>query len=236
MKCYFHCDANIYRKKVRTFLEYTAVPVVVIAVFMTVCLLLSLRNLMNGRILFPAVASIGGVLFAFALITRVMLEIAEHRVRVHSKYTYVEVALKYVIVSLYGGSYFHKRKRVVFRRIFVIPYSQLISAQTVKDKIRIRAEEGAIREYNGNSDRLGYYFKDGEIIFREFLYNERGFSLKSEILIPKRFSDNDEIVESVLVAKERFGLLPTPKSYVFEEMAFVKTKKMRDLSKKIRDA
>ncbi|MCL2070742.1 MAG: hypothetical protein FWH07_00715 [Oscillospiraceae bacterium] len=236
MKCYFHCDANMYRKRVRTFLEYTAVPIVLISVFLTLCLLLSLRNLMQSQLLLPAARIILAVIFVFALIVRIMLEVAEHKVRVHSKYTYAEIGLKDVIISLYAGSYVHRGGQTVLRRLIVIPLDKLEAANvTKKEQILITAKPSAIRDYIGNTDRLGYYFKDGNLKFKEFYFEECGFKSEEQFLVPRLFENAEEIVSSVFAAKERMGHLPPSKPYVFEEMSFVKARKARDKSKKMKD-
>lgn len=228
MKCYFHCDANIYRKRVRVFFEYIALPVAVISVFLTVCLMLSLRNLTHSGLLLPAAGMIGTVIFVFALAARIIVGISENRISVHSKYTYVEIGLKDVIVSLYAGSYTHFGKETVLRKMFVIPLAKIETAEVTKKKqLLIKTEPPSIRSYLGNSDRLGYYFKDGTFCFKEFFYQESGFETLGQIVIPRKFEDMEEIANAILLAKERCGSLPPPKPYVFREMPHIKRKKAR---------
>jgi len=236
MKCYFHCDANMYRKRVRTFLEYIVAPVVLIAIFLTVCLLLSLRNLMHSRLLIPAGEIICGVIFVFALISRIMIEVAERKIYAHSKYTYLEIGLKDVVVSLYAGGFTHFGEKTVLRRLFVIPLNKIEFAEICKgERLIIKTDEPCVREYIGNSDRLGYYFKDGVLTFKEFFFEESGFSLSQQAVVPHRFGDAEEIADSIIAAKERFGDLPPPKPYVFKEMPHVKLKKMRERTRKMKD-
>jgi len=164
-----------------------------------------------------------------------MLEIAEHRVRVHSKYTYVEIGLKDVIVSLYAGSFTHWGRKTVLRRLVVIPLEEFESVRVSKnEQVLVKAKSAAIRDYIANTDRLGYFFKDGDFEFREYFFRERGFNAVQQVYIPRLFTDADEIAESILAAKERFDNLPSPKPYSFEEMPFVKTRKMRSLNKRLR--
>jgi len=192
---------------------------------------MSLHNLLHGRLLLPVITIICAVIFAFALVTRIMLEIAEHLVRVHSRYTYIEIAAKYIIISVYAG----KLGKTTLRRIVVIPFEFYESAEiTKKGRILVKSATEKIRDYTGNSDRLGYYFKDNELIFTEFFYNEKGFESLSELFMPQRFANNEEIIASFNAAKERFGNLPAPKPYVFEEMNHVKTRRIRELAKRIR--
>ena len=235
MKCYFHCNVNIYRKKVRTFLEYTAVPVVSVVVFLAVCLLLSFRNLIHSQLLVPAVLIVCAVIFAFALATRIMLQIAEHRVRVHSKYTYIEMGMKDVIVSLYAGSFVHWGRVTVLRRLLLIPLDGFESAEVDGNgRVLVRTKTAVIRHYIGNTDRLGYYFKDGTFQFKEFYYQESGFTALERAVIPGQFGEPQAIVDSIYAAVERYENLPPPAPYVFEEMPFVKTRKIREKTKLIR--
>lgn len=240
MKCYFHADANIYRNRVRTFLEYAAVPVVFLAVFMSVCLLLSLRNLMTGGLLVPVLTGICTVLFVFTLLARILIGIAEFRVRVHSKYTYIEIAKREIIVSVYAGTVPGFGTKTLLRRVVVIPFRGLVDVQMSKSgKILLKMSENAekselIRDYTGNSDRLGYCFKDDKFSFTEFFYNERGYKSLREVFIPPRFVNNEDIINSILEAKSRFNELPSEKIHVFEEMSFVKTRRIRKLAKEIR--
>jgi hypothetical protein len=239
MKYYFHCDVNMYRRRVRMFLEYTAIPALFAAVLLTVCLLLSLRNLLNSGLLLPAAAVIGGVVFAFALLARIMLEVAEHRVRVHSRYTYIEIGLKDVIVSLYAGNV----NGCVYRRLIVIPLEGFNSAESVSHKGRkgIVCNARGIRDYTGNTDRLGYYFVEGELRFTEFYYNEGAessngrFSLSDKVFIPDRFGNRGKITTSVVTAKKRYDALPPEKGYVFREMEEVRVKRIREKVKNMRN-
>ena len=228
-KDFFHPDSNIYRKRVRTFLEYTVVPVVFAAVFFTVCLFLSFNNLMNNGLMLPAAVIIAGVLLVFALIVRIMLEIAENQVRTHSKYTYIEIGLKEVVVSLYAGSFTNFGEKTVLRKIFVIPLSDFHSAEvTNSEKIRIK---GRIRSYTGNSDRLGYKFKDGNFEFSEFFYQnqfETGFCVLEQAFIPRRFLNAENIAKSINFAKKRYDSLPPEKPYVFKELPHIRAKKFQE--------
>ena len=236
MKCYFHCDANMYKKRVRVFLEYVVIPVVIIVVFLTVCLLLSLRNLMHGGLLIPAVEVIVLVVFVAALAARVVIGVAEHKIRVNSRYTYIEIGLKDVIISLYDGCYTSGQDDVVIRKMIVVPLGSIQSLEAVKNgKLRISTDGAMIRVYAGNTDRLGYYFKDGTLVFKEFFYQESGFEAVERVIVPRRFENVDEIIDSVVSAKERFHALPTAQPYVFEEMPHVKTRKIRELVKKMRN-
>jgi hypothetical protein len=191
---------------------------------------------MDGGFLLPAVKAIGGVIFAFTLIVRIMFEITERCVRAHSRYTYVEIGLKDIIVSLYAGSFTHRRETTTLRRMFVIPLEEFEAAEIVKDgKVRVTAKTAAIREYVGNSDRLGYYFVEGTLHHTENYYQCWGFTATNEMFIPQKFENKIEIIKSIYSAKERFDNLPPPKPYVFKEMAFIKTRKMREIQKRMRD-
>ncbi|MCL1832167.1 MAG: hypothetical protein FWG45_04550 [Oscillospiraceae bacterium] len=237
MKSYFHCDANIYRRKIRRFFEYTAAPAVFVVVFLTLCLLLSFRNLMNSGILLPAAAIIGGVVLLFAIIVRVMLEVSEHFIRTHSKYTYVEIGLKDVIVSVYAGRYPEGRERIVLRELFIIPLNVFVSAQAVGTQRKGRSiiiKAQGIRAYVGKSSRLGYTFKEGELIFKEFFYNEAGYKRLDKMFIPRQFENIDEIIRSIYAAKENFDNLPPAPEYVFKESAYVIARKKRDKDRRLR--
>ena len=227
MKDFFHCDANMYRRKVRTFLEYTAAPVAFIAVFLTVCLLLSLHNLMNSGLIVPAVVIIGIVIFLFALVTRIMISVSEHLIKVHSRYTYIEIGLKDVIVSLYAGSFIHFGKKTTLRKLFVIPLDEFLTAEVCSGRKGLVLIKGKIRAYTGNTDRLGYYYKDGNLHFKEFYYQVSGFSELLEMVVPHRFADAYDVVETLIHAKERFDNLPAPRAYIFEEMSHVKEKRIQ---------
>ncbi|MCL1881724.1 MAG: hypothetical protein FWF76_06050 [Oscillospiraceae bacterium] len=245
MKNFFHCDANMYRKKVRAFFEYTAAPAVFVAIFLTICLLLSLHNLMNSGLLFPAILVVGGIIFVFSLITRILIEITEYCIRVHSRYTYIEIGLKDVIVSLYAGSYAHFGQKNVFRKIIVIPLETFVSAEILENsrknsrknqRILIKLKNSKIRVYSGKSERLGYNFREGDFRFNEFYYQEgHDFKSMSEIIIPGKFGSAKTIVASIRAAKERFEVLPPENPYIFKELAFVKARKVEEKSRRLRD-
>jgi len=223
----------MYRNRVRTFFEYTAAPAVFIAIFLTLCLLLSFSNLLNNpSLLIAALVIIATVVFVFALITRILLESSEHSIRAHSKYTYIEVGLKDVIVSLYAGSFVQSGEKVVQREILVIPLSEFTGAKVVGygkyKQISLKCKSDAIRRYVGNSDRLGYFFKEGKLEFVEFFYQEAGFKKCSRVKLPRLFGKTNsvvQIVRSIYAAKAVFDNLPPPEPYVFREARFVRERK-----------
>ncbi|MCL2754268.1 MAG: hypothetical protein FWD35_00925 [Oscillospiraceae bacterium] len=229
----------MYRNRVRTFFEYTAAPAVFIAIFLTLCLILSLGNLLGSGLLISALIIIASVVFAFALITRILLEVSEHAVRVHSKYTYIEIGLKDVIVSTYAGSFMQNGQRVVLRELVVMPLSTFKSAEVVGfgtyRTLRFRTEAQAVRRYIGNSERLGYLFREGTFEFKEFFYQERGFTSNDTFIAPRCFGkikDLEAIVTAVYAAKALFEKISPPEPYVFKEAEFVK--KRRELQKELK--
>jgi len=71
--------------------------------------------------------------------------------------------------------------------------------------------------------------------FKEFFYEESGFELRDNVVIPRRFEDCDEIIHSIFAAKKRSLNLPPPAPYVFKEMPHVRLKKMREKARLMRD-
>ncbi|MDR0223366.1 MAG: hypothetical protein LBI38_07550 [Oscillospiraceae bacterium] len=236
MKRYFHCDTNKYRKRARLFFEFVVPPVFLVAIISSVCLLLGFRNFMHGGLLLPSAAAVCGAVFAVLFAARVLLEITERAVAARARYSYLEIGLKDVVISLYAGSFTVKGEKIVNRRLIVVPLSEFQSAEFAgkrakkrgKGKIRVKTKTAAIREYTGNSRRLGYFFKDGTLKFDEWFYEEQGYRERRETAIPAVFGNAGAIMRSVSSAKKRFDSAPPPKPYEFREAPFVKERKIRE--------
>lgn len=185
------------------FLSFCAPPVFLGAVICGVSVWLSYGNLVHSGLLAPVIAVIVSILFAFALMARILLEITETAVENNARNTYVEISLDEVIVSLYGGSYTMYGEKTVIRRLYIIPLGGFLSASVIKNgKILVKAE--SLREYAGNSKRLGYFFVNGSFMFTEIFYEMRGFTERSEAVIPAKFGDSERVVREINAAKARF--------------------------------
>jgi len=218
----------MYRRRLKHFIEYTAPPLFFIAVILTITLLLSFRNLIHQEILLHAVIIVCASIFAFTLLIRIILEVAARKTAVHARYTYIEIGLKDIIISLYAGSFAHFGERTVLRTLYVIPLKEFEEAGIVNRKKLII--KGNIKEYTGNDQRLGYFFKDGTFEFKEAYYESQGFKEFNELVLPALFGRVEtlkQIIDSFNAAKARFNALPPPKPYVFREMEFVKIRKIR---------
>ncbi|MDR0198034.1 MAG: hypothetical protein LBI36_07460 [Oscillospiraceae bacterium] len=243
MKRYFHCDTNRYRKNLRNFIEFAVPPVFLAVVLFSVCLLLSFRNFMQGGLLFPAVAAVCGVLFAVSLAVRLLMEITERVVAARARYTYLEIGMRDIIISVYAGSFTVMGEKTVNRRLVIVPLSELRSVEIAgkrarkrgRGRVLVKAKNAAIREYVGNSRRLGYYFADGTLKFDEWLYEENGFRKRSVAVIPADFGGALALTRAVNLAKKRFDSLPPEKPYVFREAAFVRERKIREKLKSNRN-
>jgi len=184
-------------------LAFAAPPVFLGAVICFVTVWLSLGNLIKSELIAPVIAVIVSILFAFSLAARILLEITERAVRNNARYTYIEISRGEVIVSLYDGGYTLYGERTVIRRLYIIPLESFESATAEKSgKITVKAAN--IREYAGDSKRLGYYFVEGFLEMAEYFYEIKGFSEKSEAVIPAKFGDPKRIVREINAAKARF--------------------------------
>jgi len=201
VKCYFHADSNMYKRKAGTIIWYTAPPVFLAAVISGVCIWISYENLARSGLLIRAVITVCAVLFVFSVFARVLSELAETAARNDARYTYAEIGLYDVIISVYAGSYTMYGEKTVLRRLFVIPLSGLESVGADK-KHKITVKGGKIREYAGNTRRLGYYFKNGVLKFKEPYYEENGFALITEAVIPARFGNPEKLIKRINAAKK----------------------------------
>jgi len=229
----------MYERRVRGFFETVMLPVGISSVILMICLLLSFRNLIHREMLVPAAITVCALIFVFALVAWVLLGAAARLTAVHSRYTYIEIGLRDVIVSSYAGQYVHFGERVVFRDLFIIPLDMLEEVGEVsvrgRKKIQFVGKSDAFRGYNGNSQRLGYIFVDGVLKFTEPYYELGGGVKCDRVVIPSRFGNVSRLVKSIDDAKKRLAELPPDKPYVFREMPDVREKRIRENINKLRN-
>jgi len=224
VKCYFHCDTNMYRRKAATLFGFIAPPIFLAAVIAGVCLWVCCGNLAHAGFLAPVLTAVTALLFAAAVFARVLLEITERKTADNARYTYVEIGLKDVIISVYAGSYTMYGERTVIRRLYVMPFKGFRSAVPGEDG-RVIVKADTIRSYAGNSKRLGYRFVNGEFRFSEPYYELAGFSEIKELAIPNLFGAAKRLVREINAANTRFRELPPEKPYTFRESPLFKPKR-----------
>jgi len=145
----------------------------------------------------------------------------EKKVRMHSRYTFADIQLKFAVLSIYGGIYNIDGENAVWRTIYYIPFSDFVSAQPSANGRKIIVN-GRIREYSSDSDHLGYHIRNGSIEFDRMWFEHSGFTELSAAEFPAMFGDPRKLCDALNEAKKRFDELPKPKPYVFREAEHIR--------------
>lgn len=148
-------------------------------------------------------------------------EFSYKKIRRHSRYTYLDIQLKFIIFSFYGGEYHSGGRRIIVRDLYYIPLDGLKNVTPEKKGGGVILS-GDFRHYCMNSENLGYHVKDGEISFDREWLNIGGFEKITSVRIPRAFGKAEKVINSIGYALERYNNLPKPKPYVFKEADFIR--------------
>ncbi|MCL2696919.1 MAG: hypothetical protein FWE74_02420 [Oscillospiraceae bacterium] len=236
MARFFHCDTERYIKRRRYILWLVLLPLFQASLIAVLIVIVNFRafyekgyHLLAFRGITAAAATGTLVFFAVFIIT-------EKLVRRGARYTYFEIADKALIFSRYDGDYISRGKRIVSRKLYVIPLSSLKKIGHSEKKRRIYLEGEQLREYCDASERLNYKLSGGFPEFASWWYNNNGFKSLTLVRIPRVFtnSDMEKITAAVIDAKKNLNTAPKPKPYVHKEADFIRRRRAFDKMKNLR--
>ena len=221
LRTYFHFRPEKDKRRLKKLLFYTAGLCGEICVAAFFVLIFNFLTAANYDVIFQVTGIICAVILTGMIICFIASELSYKKIRRHSRYTYLDIQLKFIIFSFYGGEYHSGGKRIIVRDLYYIPLSGLKSAVPEKKGDGIILS-GDFRHYCMNSENLGYHVKNGEIVFDREWLNIGGFEKIDSVKIPRVFGKGERILNSVNGALERFNALPKPKPYVFREADFIR--------------
>lgn len=221
MREYFHFMPKRIQARTRKMLIFTAVLCGEMCVAAFFVLIFNILTAFNLDVIIRMIITISGIILAGMGICFAMAAVSHRKVRRGSRYTYLDIQLKALVFSAYGGEYRIQGEKVITRDIYYVPFSGLKSIEPEKNGKGI-VLTGKIRHYSMNSEFLGYHISDGDIVFDRQWLSIGGFEEVTEVHIPDVFGKNERIIQAVKSAYKRFVETPKPKPYVFREADFIR--------------
>ncbi|MBQ9383738.1 MAG: hypothetical protein IJT87_05830 [Ruminiclostridium sp.] len=217
MRSYYHCVTSRFGKRavsVITVVSAAAAGSAFIAFIVGYFGLFTSRGGISPVMPVSAAAAITAGL-AIALAVRLS---ADKKTAMHSRYTFLDMQLKFAAVSIYSGEVYRLGKRSVVRELYLIPFESFASASPSRSgkKLIIR---GKMRRYAMNSDDLGYHIRDGAAEFDRWWLNFGAFEELDGAEIPALFGDPARICSAFEAGKKRFDALPKPRPHTPGKLA-----------------
>jgi hypothetical protein len=237
MTRFFHADTQKYAKRRKYILWLTLLPLFQVPLIAVLIMLVNFRAFHEKNYQLLTLYGAGAAALAGTLLFFAVYIITEKLIKRNARYTYFEIGEKSLILSRYDGDYIVRGKKLVSRRLFVIPLSSLHKIGFSEKKGSIYLEGGDFREYCDSSERLGYKLSDGFPEFESWWYNQNGFKNLPVVRIPKIFTktDTDKIRQSIIEAKRNFNSAPKPKPYTHKESEFVRRRRAFDRFKRLQN-
>ena len=232
MSKFFHYDTTAVKRRVAVYLLPVLTMLFLIAFIATITGILTFRFLVGSGAVRLVIGAAAAAVSAGVIYTAVLLDMYFRCGIRDSRYTFIDIQPRYIILSLYAGDYngiLQKTdKAATLRKLYVCPLENLREVKINKHgKVVLTADDGAIRPYEGCSDRLSYYFVAGKLKMSEWWHNESGFKKLSKMTVPSCFMPPMPMFKTFVRAKHMCDDIPPEKPYKFEEMPFVRMKKLR---------
>ena len=199
MRYYFHAETERYRRRKKSLLISVIMPLLAVCIFCTVNIVLHLPTDGNWEFTLLMLLIISGCVAAGMTVAFAASYFTEKAVRRHSRYTYFEILPCGMVYSLYAGELVRYGKREIYRRLWYIPFSGYTGARRdpKTDPCAITIE-GEVREYLLPSSSLGYHIgESGELDFDHWELNERGFELRTALVIKDRLGCTKQLERSI---------------------------------------
>ena len=220
-RTYFHFIPNREKLRLKKLLLCTAGFCAEICVAAFFVLIFNFITACNYDVIFRVMLVICGVILLGMTICFTASELCYKKIRRKSRYTYLDIQLKFIVFSSYGGEYTSGGRKIIVRDLYYIPIKELKSAEPEK-KGKGVILTGNFRHYCMNSENLGYHVKDGEAVFDREWLNIGGFEAVGAVRIPPVFGKTERLIESIEFSRKRFAEIPAPKPYVFKEADFIR--------------
>ena len=143
---------------------------------------------------------------------------ADKKTAMHSRYTFLDLQLKFAAVSVCSGETRIRGEKVVIRELYMIPFESFASARPSRNGKKI-VVAGKMRHYVMDSRDLGYHIRDGAAEFDRWWLNHGAFEELEAAEIPSLFGDPAKICAALAAGKKRFDELPKPRSHTPQKPA-----------------
>lgn len=227
MRDYFHADTTKYPKRLKTVLVAVLVPLGAVSIFCAANIIFNMRNDGDKSFAQFMVYIIAGCVAVGMAFCFFGAYITEKKIRRHARFTYLDILPKGVVYSRYSGEHYLYGERVIYRRLYYIPFSQM--DEIIRDPKQSPFSvviKGEIRSYLLASDQLGYHInEDGDITFDHPELNERHFELLTILKIDSDFGSTKRIVRSLEHYREVFRNTPEKKPFNIADYVVGKPKR-----------
>ncbi len=177
-KKFFHANTSFYKKRLKGMIITVVVPLSAICVFCTAYIILRVCEPSWDKTLplIPIFIISACVFLGTAFVFAACYLHYKYTVR-HNKYTYLDIFPKGMVYSVYAGEYFCFGSRVIYRRLYYMPFSGMEDIiRDGKNSPFSMTIKGEIHEFLQQSKHLGYHIdEDGELTFDYPELNTRGF-------------------------------------------------------------
>ena len=228
MNRFFHAYTKKYLIRFRYAAAITVTPLAELSMMAIWTALFNMKRISEPQFVLPLALMSAGAVAAGMVLCWIYYELAVHYEKRSAKYTYFDISCKTAVFSRYAGEYTSGGRRIVIRKLYVIPLKNYGNAY-LDEKRRHLVLVGEIRCYKGDSDALGYHFRDGELVFNKWWNDETNYTTVNMLKLPMDFERPGRIAKALHEAKEEFDAIPEKKPYVFREADIVK--KRRELKK-----
>ncbi len=221
MKKYFHFRTADIQRKTYNLLIFAAVLCAEICVAAFFVLIFNFLTARNYDVIFRMLIIICGIILLGMGFCFTVWELTQKKIMRGSRYTYLDIQEKAVVLSVYGGEYGGANGKVIVRDLYYIPFETLKGIEEEKNGRGV-VLTGKIRRYGMNSDFLGYHINDGDVVFDRQWLNIGGFSQLDTVKIPFVFGSNKRVYKSVVEGYKKFLEIPKKTPYVFKEADFIR--------------
>ncbi len=224
MRRYFHAATEHYSKLLKAMTITVLMPLAAICVFCVVNIILNLREGLDSGLILLLLIIITGCVFIGMVFEFSAVYIIDHLKQRHSRYTYFDIVPSGLVFSLYAGEHYVWGCRVVYRRLYYIPFEGLEAVERDKKKTPLSLTiKGKVRGYLLHSDALGYHItEEGELTFDHPELDERGFEELPQVEIRRAFGSTRRLERSVLHYWEEYKNAPPKKEFNIADHIAVK--------------
>ena len=201
MRSYYHCVTSHFGRRAASAVTVIAAACAGAAFTAFIVTYFGILT-SNGELSLSPLTAAAGVIAGGLLVCLMLRLSADKKTAMHSRYTFLDIQLKFAALSIYSGEVRIHGEKAVIRELYLIQFDKFVSAAPSRSEKKLILK-GKMRHYVMDSRDLGYHIRDGNAEFDRWWLNHGAFEELDSAEVAALFGSPKRVCDSLPKPKPR---------------------------------